>query len=373
MRSGALVAAGCLALAVVAAASVVAARRQRELALSPLPTVANGAPRGLAAARAWLAATGRPHRVLLPGGPAPEGGEVLLLVAPDAPVSEAEATALLAHAERGGRLVWAMGARPQPALERALGVAPGPRGSDAHGVDAVPLAPHPLFDGITLRTGGAAVLPLAPAALAVAGSPDRVAAVAVQVGAGEAIVLGGPDALENRRLVEGDDDALLARLASLGPIVFDERHLAAEGATPGSTRRTPLLLAGQALIAAAVLLLAVGRRLGAVRDLAPSGPAPSMRDYLLSLAALYRRAGAERALAEESWRALRRGLERRAAIPARAGVAQAAERLAAVRPAAATALRRAAEARDAGSLLAVARAADAVWSALDGAGGKRVL
>lgn len=375
MRSDvALVAAGCAALALVAAAGAVAAGRQRDLELSPVATVENGAPRGLLAARAWLAATGRPWRVLGPGDPAPSPGEVLLLVAPRAPLSERDAALLVAHAEGGGLLVWAMGEMPQPTLERRLGVTLGARASDVAAVDAPPLAPHPLFDGLVLRTGGATLSAAAPSALAVAGRPERPAAIALPLGAGEAVALAGPDVLENFRLGEGENVALLARLASLGRIVFDERHLLPPSATASpASRRTLALALAQALLVAAVLLLAIGRRLGAVRELAVAPRGRSVADYLGSLGDLYRRAGGERELAHEAWRALRLELERRSGIPARAGVEEAAARLELARPAAAAALRRAAAGRDAGSLLETTRAAAALESSLRREGGKRAL
>lgn len=374
MRSGgALIVAGCTALAVVAAAGALASQRQREAELSPLPSTENGGPRGLAAARAWLEATGRPHRVLRGGDAGPAPGEVVLLVTPPAAVGEAEAAALAAHAERGGLLVWAVGRTSQPALERRLGVgratAPGDLGEHV----ATALAPHPIFDGIALRTSGSTLLALAPTALPVAGEGEHTSAASLPLGTGEAVLLAGPDVLENFRLGEGENLALLSRLASLGPIVFDERHLAGVDAGASPTGRAAGLLAAQVALAAVVLLLALGRRLGAVREQVLAGPARSARDYLESLASLYRLAGAERELAEESWLRLRRTLERRAGIPASTGVELAAERLALRRPEAAEALRRAAAGREAGSLFEVSRAAAALESSLSGRSRKQML
>jgi hypothetical protein len=187
--------------------------------------------------------------------------------------------------------------------------------------------------------------------------------VAVSIGAGEAIVLAAPDVLENARLGDGDHLALLSRLASLGPIAFDERHLPAP-ATPSAPRRPLVPLLGQAVLAAAVLLLALGQRLGAVRVLVDGDGGPTTGDYLASLADLYRRAGAERELGEEAWRLLRRTLERRAGVPARLPDDVALSRLDASHPAAAAALRRAAAGRDAGSLLATTRASAEVEALL---------
>lgn len=358
-REIALLAAAGGALALVAGAGAIASRRQQDAELSPLPTVENGGPRGLAAARGWLAATGRGHRVVRPGDPGPAPEEVVLLVAPPAPLGEAAAAELAGHAERGGRVVWAMGAIPQPALEARVGVTRGapPASGPAHA--SSPLAPHPLFDGLRLLTRGGALrqaAPERPRGLPVAGDAVRTTAMSVPVGAGEVIVLGGPDVLENAGLDAGDHLALLSRLSTLGPLAFDERFLAAEPAPRSGPRRALAAALGQALLATAVLLLALGRRLGGVRAAAEPPESRTRLDYLASLADLYRRAGAERELAEEAWRHLRRTLDLRAGIPARLPDGEALARLGGTRPATAAALARAAAGRDAGSLLAVARA-----------------
>ncbi len=369
MRSGAaLVAAGVAALALVAAAGTISSQRQRALTPSPLPTVGNAGPRGLAAARAWLAATGRPHRVLGAGDAGPSRGEVLLLLAAPSPLTDGEAAALLAHAERGGLVVWALGSAPQPALERRLGVSRAVVASDLEEHAATPLAPHPLFDGIALRTGGAALRIEARGALPVAGEPERVGAVSLPIGAGEVVVLAGTDPLENFRLGDGGNLGLLSRLASVGPIAFDERHLAGPGAAGdlGWGRLGPL--AAQALLAATVLLLALGRRLGAVRTstLAPGGA--TARDYLVSLARLYRRAGAEQALRAATWRRAREQLERRTGIGARTPDDEVLRRLASRSPAAARACERGLAGLRAppseASFLIVARAAGELDAAL---------
>jgi hypothetical protein len=311
------VAAGATALALVVATGGIASQRERALTASPLPTVENVGPRGLAAARAWLAATGRPHRVLAVDGAGPSLGEVLLLVAPPSAVSEREAAALVAHAERGGLVVWAMGGTPQPALERRLGVSRASAGSDDEEHAASPLAPHPLFDAITLRTGGASLRANGRDALPVAGELERVSAASIPVGAGEVVVLAGADPLENLRLGAGGNLALLSRLAAVGPIAFDERHLARTGDPGARAWGGHWPLAAQALLAASVLLVALGRRLGAVRTPAGTPEGFTVRDYLASLAGLYRRAAAERELRASAWRAVREQLERRAGIAAR--------------------------------------------------------
>jgi hypothetical protein len=339
-----LLAAG-VALAVVAAAGVVGNRRERALEISPVATVENGGPRGLAAARAWLAATGRRHRVLRMASDVPALGEVLLLVAPPSQLDAPAASALLSHAERGGLVVWAMGHGPQPALEERLGVVRANASSDATGRDVAALAPHPLFDGIVLRTGGASLRATVAGWLPVAGEGDRVTALALPHGASEVVVLAGADAFENFRLAEGGNLAFLSRLAMSGPIAFDERHLLAPNARPPPSGRALALILGQALLAAALLVTALGRRLGAVRLPAEQAGGRSARDYLASLADLYRRAGGERELRASTWRSLRRELERHTGIRASASDEEAERRLAARWPRAAEPFSRALKAR----------------------------
>jgi hypothetical protein len=150
-------------------------------------------------------------------------------------------------------------------------------------------------------------------------------------------------------------------------VVFDERWLAPGGAAAAgrggaaSPAATAALALGQALLAALALLLALAPRHGAVRPAPASAAAGrTTAGYLAALAALYRRSGAEPALAEDAWRRLRARLERAAGVPARLGDAAAAEALSARWPAAAAALRRGAAALDRGGpglLLEVARAA----------------
>jgi hypothetical protein len=363
----ALVAAGCAALALVTAAGIASNRRQRELETSPLPSVENGGPRGLAAARAWLAATGRPHRVLAREEDRPAPGEVLLLVAPPATLGAPEADALISHAEAGGRVVWAMGGGPQPDLERRLGVVRTRAPSDLEVHLVTSLVPHPLFDRIALQTGGAALRATGAEALPVAGEEELAAAASIGLGRGEAIVLAGPEPLENYRLGEGANLSLLSRIAASGPIAFDERHLVRAGRS-GAGARLPWLVGAQLLLVAAALLVAVGRRLGTVRVVAGEGKARSARDYVASLGALYRRAGDAEELRASTWRSLRRAVERLAGVPAAAPDAEVARRLAARSPAAAGAFARALAARGAppgeAGLVALLRAAAEVEAAL---------
>ncbi|HSN93175.1 MAG TPA: DUF4350 domain-containing protein, partial [Anaeromyxobacteraceae bacterium] len=303
----ALAAAAAAALALVAAASAVAHRRQVEADLSPWPSAANAGPRGLAVAAAWLAATGRPAPVLSRPEDRPAAGAVLVLAAPRGALSPEHAEEVAAHAAAGGTVVWAVGPSPQPALERRLGPVRASAGSDLGARTAVALAPHPLFDGLALRTSGGDVASDAPGAVRAAGGRDFTAAVAFPVGRGEVVLLAGSDALENRHLAEAGNLSLWARLAARGPIALDERHLHAGASLPAAgTALAPLVL--QALLAGAAFVLARGRRLGAVRP-PPPPRGRTAREYLKALGALYRRARAEGELARSAWGRARRELE----------------------------------------------------------------
>lgn len=337
-RGVALAAAAAAALALVAAASAVAHRHQVDADLSPWPSVENSGPRGLAVAAAWLAAVGRPAAVLSRPGDRPPAGGALVLAAPRGTLSPEDADEVLTHAAAGGTVVWAVGAA-QPALERRLGPVRATPGNDLASRAAVALSPHPLFDGLALRTRGGDLAADVPGALPVAGGRDFTAAVAVPLGRGEVVLLAGTEALENQHLEEAGNLSLWARLAARGPVAFDERHLRGEAAAPASQAALGWLVA-QAILAAAAFALARGRRLGAVRP-PPPPLGRTARDYLESLGALYRRARAEGALSRSAWARARRDLERRAGIPARLPDAEAEARLRSRSPAAAEAVARA--------------------------------
>jgi hypothetical protein len=353
------------ALALVGAAAAVGQQRAREREASPLPSASSTGPRGLAAARMFLAATGRRAVRLAEPDDLPPAGAVVLLAGPRAALADAEAAALVAHARAGGTLVWMAGPVRQPALERALAIrafsGPGTR-------TALPLAPHPLVAGLDLPAGGGAVVGGPPGALAVLGAGTAVAGVAIPAGHGEVLVLSGSEPLENAHLAEGGALSLLTRLAARGPVVFDERWLAARGAARSPARAGLAAAALQALAAAALLLAARGRRLGAVRPPPADGAGRTARDYLASLAVLYRRAGAEDEIARATWARARRLLEHRAGVSARLPADAARARLALRSPAAAAAFTRGEEAARGGdgALLAASRAAHDLARALGG-------
>jgi hypothetical protein len=354
-----------VALALVGAGATIGQQRARERESSPLPSASSTGPRGLAAARMFLAATGRHAVRLADERDVPPRGAVVLLAAPRGALEDVDAAALLAHVRAGGTLVWMAGPGRQPALERTLSV----RALASRAVrTAVPLAPHPLLAGLELPAGAGEVETGRPDALAVLGADALVTGLSLREGHGEVLVLSGTEPLENERIGEGDAVTFLTRLARRGPIAFDERWLVARDAPPSRAARGLAVAAIQALVAAAVLLLARTRRLGAIRPPAAEGSGRTARDYLVSLAALYRRAGAEEELAQETWLRARRALERRTGIPSRLAPAEAASRLARRSPAAAEAFARAQAALGSGpgALLATCRAADDLRRAVGG-------
>ena len=351
------------------AAVVVTSAPRGDPALVHHPSTESTGNAGVGAAARWLAATGRPYRRLVGDAARPAAGEPWLLLAPAVALDEREVNALIHHARTGGLVVWALGddaeAR-QPALSRRLAARRLPGGGDR---TVTSLAPHPLFDGLALRAGGAGVASGAPGAVAVLGDAERPAAVAIPFGRGEVVLLAGPEPLDNRHVAQADALSLWVRLSARGPIAFDERFLRL--APAGSRERTgPGALAGLQLgLLALLLAAALWPRLGAVRPPPPERTGRTTRDYLAALAALYRRAGAEPELAASTWRRLRLRLERDAGVAAALSDEEAARRLDQAAPRAAEPLRRGAAALTAGGpglLLEVARAAADVEAARRG-------
>lgn len=369
-RAGPLLA-GLFGVALLLVA-VVATPPRSDASLARLPSTESTGGAGVGAAARWLAATGRRFHRLGPGDDDPARGETWLLLAPARPLDEPAVTALLGRAWEGGLVVWALGnggEAAQPALARRLSVRSLPGGEER---SAGPLVPHPLFDGLSLRVGGAAVTSGSPGAIPVLGEADRPAAVSIPMGRGELLLLAGTELLDNRHIDKQGSLSLWVRLAALGPIAFDERHL--RGARPASGAGTPPGLSLGLQLGLVVLLLAAALlpRLGAVRPPPLEAAGRTTRDYLASLAELYRRAGAEEELAAATWRRLRQRLEVQAGVGASLPGEEAAVWLELRDPAAAGPLRRgeAALARGGpGLLLEVARAAADVETARRRRGG----
>jgi len=365
VNRAALVLAGLLGAALLVFA-VVATPPPSDAALARFPSTGSTGGAGVGAAARWLAATGRPFRRLAPGDGDPAAGETWLLLAPAAPLDEREVAALIERASAGGLVVWALGPggeAGQPALARRLGAHRLPGGGER---TVGPLAPHPLFDGLSLLAGGAGVTSDAPGASPVLGEADRPAAVAVPQGRGEVLLLAGAELLDNRHIGEGAALSLWVRLSARGPLAFDERHLRRWGAASRAGAPPGTALGLQVGLVVLLLAAALWPRLGAVRPPPREAAGRTTRDYLASLAELYRRSGAEEELAAATWGRLRRRLELQAGVGAALPAEEAARRLGLRSPAAVEPLRRGEAALlrgGAGILLEVSRAAADVEAA----------
>jgi hypothetical protein len=353
------------ALSLLVAAVVLGQTGPRGTEISSAPSAANLGPRGLAAAWELLRSTGAAPIRRGPGDAAVPGAAVVIVAAPSAALGAEDVSSLLAEAGGGAIVIVALGSSPQPALLDGLGLGftPGAAPRQAHG-----LAPHRLVGDLSLPARSAAISIGRPGALAVSGAAGWASAVSVPAGRGEVLVLSGPEPLENANLLQGDAASLVARLGALGPVVFDERFAAGPRPAGPPSRRALALLAAQILAAGAALALARGRRLGAIRPPPDLERGRTARDYLSSLAGLYRRAGAEGEMAAQAWYRLRRRLERRWNVPSRLSDAQAARRIAGRNPEAALALARGGAALaggGAGVLLRVTRAAADAERALE--------
>ncbi len=350
--------AGVLGVALLVAV-VLASPPRGDPALSRFPSTGSTRSPGVAAAARWLTATGRPHRRVVDDAAPPRAGEVWLLLAPAQALDEGEVSAVVDHASAGGVVVWALGEAAearQPALARRLQARRLAGGGPGAGPGA---GPHPLFDGLILPGAAGGVASDLPGARAVLGDADRPGAVAIPIGRGEVVLLPGPELLDNRHIGEGDALSLWVRLAARGPIAFDERHLRPAAPRPMEGSSPPVLLGLQLGLVVLLLAAAAWPRFGALRPPPPGGSGPTTGDYLVSLADLYRRAGAEPELASATWERLRRRLERDAGVAAGLPAEQAVRRLAQGAPAAAEAFRRGEEVLARGGpglLLAVARA-----------------
>jgi len=303
------------ALAAFSAATAVAQRRDAAAAARRARGVEGTGPAGSAALYRWAASTGRgPLRVAGEGAVAP--GAVWVLAAPAAPLGPGEAEAFLAHVRAGGLAVWALGPEPQPELAARLGLSVDPLRARS-GLPQSPLAPHPLFRGLSLR---GACQPMAstlagalPVAGADAGALPCTAVFSIPVGRGEVLVLAGDDLLANRAVGDADHLAFWARVAERGPLAFDERYLGARSG-PGVPRGIVVLLA-QAALAAALAGWALLPRFGAVRPPPAEDVATGAAGYLTSLAALYGRARAEPELVRTALASLRARARERAGVP----------------------------------------------------------
>lgn len=314
---------GLGALVVLALAATFAA--QRPGSDSPLATVENRGPRGVAVLATWLSESGREVRVT--DGELPEGVQTVVLAAPSADeYSPEQLEPLRRFVEAGGTLVYLVPRQaPQAALNRWLGVSTGELAplNDAPGVADV--------GGSTVTvTGVPGVHTLrvsADRALHVEGGEEAAEYGVLwtrQLGEGRVWLSAGADLAENARLELADNARFWSRLPS--PLAFDERHQRVSRALPINFAATGL----QLLVLAGLFIWARGRRLGPPRDELTNTSVSTM-SYVHALANLLRKSHVEPELVAALKRELREAggaddgddlltLSRRAAETARARV-----------------------------------------------------
>lgn len=314
MRRGAWIYVGLLGLAFV-----VTLGAQEVGSDSPLPSVHNRGPRGLAVLATWLVAAGA--EVIAHDGPLTElpgrAASVVLVAPAGDEVREAEVEALLDFARRGGTAVVLLprGA-PQPALRRALEAGPGPtpplmaEAADVGGTTVAVRFAAGLLDGsAALRLAADRMLDVRyPGAVPVV---EHGALWWAPEGAGELWLGAGADLAENARLELADNAAFWSRLAARGPVVFDEYHH-----HRGSTR-TPTnlpLTAAQLVLCGLLFVWVRGTRLGPPRDEPPALHRSSL-EYVDAMAGLIANAQPDAELAITLRTRIRALLHERLGIP----------------------------------------------------------
>lgn len=326
----------------------------------PRPLSTNGDARGLLAARRYLEGRGaRVRATTTDTARAALHAGVVLVSGPTERALRTEEIDALEAAARAGAVVlfFAPGGDPieaaQPALARrwhlqtprARGqlVTETPPGRDRSQVVRA-WAADPLFAGGKRFLARVRRAILARGFTPIAGSGPSPAVLRKDLGAGRIYLLASPTLIENHRIDLADNLYLLEGILALAhgrPILFDDEHHLPPVAASGSILRHPAFLGAalQGLCALALLLLALGRRLGPIRPL-PSEERWGSEVYVEGLAALYRRAGIDDALRAAAYRDLRATLWRRAGVAAHLPEAEAGLRLARRTPLAASALQR---------------------------------
>ncbi|HEY3447130.1 MAG TPA: DUF4350 domain-containing protein [Myxococcales bacterium] len=345
-----------LALCFVAGAAVALRSGETRQAESPIPSIENPDARGAKGLFTYLAESGAAPGVLsAPITRLPADAKVVLAIAPtNRPISQEEMVAIgdwvgdgntfvygvprrvrTQYVETFLSLKWIFGVRPAPLIDtegldeglRAV-LAKSREKDDPTGTNADPWLPHPLLSGVKgLRVAADDGLESAVSrARAIAGEGEAPAVLVIGWGKGEFVLLAGSDLAENRRLALGDNLQFWANLASRGRVYFDEYH----HQPPEETGRGLLFAIGptilQLLLGAAVLALALGRRLGQARPLS-AGRRRSQGEYVSQLAQLYQASRVEPELCAELHHALRRTLFDRMGISAKLDEQEVARRL----------------------------------------------
>lgn len=334
-----------LALCAIAGSALALRSGEQRRAESPIPSVENADARGAKALFTYLAETGhRPGILRDPFTRLPDDARVVVSLAPTRRLlSGEEWRAIRAWVAQGHTYVygvprrvrtqyvetalaleWVFGPRPAPLLDTErlderlrTGLDPGEGPADPSGADAEPWMPSPLLAGVrSLRVAADdGLTSTVTLAHFVAGSGQAPSILVFPEGRGEIVALAGSDLAENRRLALGDNLAFWANLAARGRIYFDEYHHERPAAPEKGLGAAigPTVL--QLLLAAAVMVFAVGRRFGE-----PRPPRASRRrsqgEYVRQLARLYAAARVEPELCAELYRSLRRRLFERLGISA---------------------------------------------------------
>lgn len=287
-------------------------------------------PRGLAAYHDVLERSGRRVRRLriAPSERPVPRAETLVVLDPRG-LADADAAALVAFVERGGRLV-AGGAAGGDWLRRLLGDAV--RGPARASLTARPLAAARELAGVaTVQAPDARAFTDSGRGLPVlATAAGDALAVVVERGAGRAYVLADAAPLQNRALAAADNAAFGLALAGSRPVAFLET-VHGFGRPTGLAALPPRWQAALAGLALAVLLLllARGRRIGAPSEPEVAWPPPRAA-YVDALAAALEKTGRPGEVAEPVRAAARDRIARRAQLgpaPEPAALAAAAERL----------------------------------------------
>ncbi|MGC4113109.1 MAG: DUF4350 domain-containing protein [Myxococcales bacterium] len=343
-------------LCFVAGAALALRSNETHKAESPLPSIENSDARGAKGLFAYLTERGTPPGVLTaPITKLPADAKVVLAIAPtNRPISKEELVAIgdwvgdgntfvygvprrlrTQYVETFLSLKWIFGVRPAPLIDtdgldeglKAL-LSKSREKDDPTGTNAEPWLPHPLLSGVkTLRVAADDGLESEISRTrAIAGAGEAPAVLTLAWGKGEFVLLAGSDLAENRRLALGDNLQFWANLASRGRVYFDEYH----HKPPEQTGRSLVAAVGptilQLLLAAAVLALALGRRLGEPRPLTASRRR-SQGEYVTQLAQLYGASRVEPELCAELHQSLRRTLFDRMGISARLDEQEVARRL----------------------------------------------
>ena len=317
MRRGPLILAGLVLLSLIASLAA-----QEPGSDSPIPSIENKGPRGLAVLASWLR-EGAGATVIGHDAPLTELPPEVRVVVIAAPVAQElkadEVNALERFVTGGGTLVYLMARTfPQPVLNEWLNVSPGP---------VAPLVTEPGLEdvggttvSVTFAAGlleGAKRLRLSADSMVSAHDEHAVPVTSDQAlwwlrrGSGEVWLAAGPDLAENARLELADNALFWGHLAGRGAIAFDEFHHHRGGASlPVNLVATGL----QLLFLALLFVWARGARLGPPRDDPPRWQRSSL-EYVSAMAALTRNANVEKELVVALKADFRKFLFERAGIP----------------------------------------------------------